>query len=197
MKKSMLILCLVVIIAFSIYGCALPNNHLENDNNLSVASKTENHDEIIASDDPLCFETEAELIKAIASKHYDIDIKYYYKPRKITDDISLSFILVKDSYIALRYDYVSLDASPEDAEKYFLIEWYRTMREGDLSDNLSRTYPPDVVKKTGKYYIINAGKVQDVFWEQDGMVFHAVTPTDLSFEQLSVLCVAEKIELMD
>ena len=193
--KRMLILILVMIAAFTMNGCSSLDLALEKDQKLSMENKTDDYDEIDASYDPLCFETEAELIDAITSKHYDIDIKHYYKPRKLSDDLSLSFILVKDSYIALRYDYMRSDDLADDAETYFLIEWYRTMKEGDLSDNLSRIYPPDVVTKTGKYYIINAGKVQDVFWEQDGMVFHAVTPTDLSFEQLSVLCVAEKTEI--
>lgn len=103
----------------------------------------------------------------------------------------LTYILVGNTYVALCYDF----SDAADAEIYYLLEWYRSFKKGDLAKDLYRIYPEAQITVSKPYYILSAGALQDVYWEQNGLAFHAVTPADLSMEALAAFCDAEAVRI--
>ena len=158
-------------------------------------------EEPITNEMPYYFKDEAELIEAINSKKYAdavSNINEYYKPKNVPSGFSLQYISIKDFYIALYYNTDSNNARADtiDSGEYYMLEWFRTMSEGDLEDSLNRMYTEkDIVLKEGSYYIIPSDTLQDVYWEQDSLAFHAVTPSDISDEVLEDFCTAVSVPI--
>ncbi len=70
------------------------------------------------------------------------------------------------------------------------------MTEDSLKKSMEGNYPSGAVTRQGQYYIVREGQLlQDVFWVQDGLVFHAVTPSDIDMEEMEEFCKAEKVEI--
>lgn len=155
--------------------------------------------DILSSNDPYLFNSEEELSTVIQLRECDdevlLSLTKYYRPKTLVSDLVLSAIYVKDAYVALRYDYRTIANSECNQEMYFLLEWYRELKTQNLQDELSRVFLPGVVKQIDEYYIIEAGELQDVFWEQEGNVFHAVTPTSISLSQLRAFCEIEMVPI--
>lgn len=206
------LIAILLISVFALAGCNSTENTVQELSDVLVEIPTEITDMDIADgqiseskeepnthDVPYSFQSEDDFTHAVISEAYDTeviaDIKEYFRPRKVPEDVSLVYILVKDSYIALRYNYSNATDESTGTEKYFLMEWYRTMNENDLAGNISRIYTMDQIETYNQYSIIKAGTLQDVFWTQDGFVFHAVTPSDISPEQLENFCDAEKVSI--
>lgn len=169
-----------------------------------------------AYDRPIIFHDENEFVEAVNSLHNsppnaisnentpnegdyeDIartnvikDLNCYYVPKAIPENVSLEYMALKDFYIAIYY---SINDSP-DAELYYVFEWWRPLAAGDLENNMNRMYSSDALELQDKYYIVKSGALQDIFWEQDGTVFHAVTPENISDEEIAAFCNAEKVTI--
>lgn len=217
MKNKLFFLITVVAVAASFVGCTVPQNNGEksgydkpNESNVtepSGFSSADAEDEQIeklkekssAYDVPYVFESEDALIKAVTSKDNNVEetvsLEEYYRPRNIPKDISLAYILVKNTYVAIRYDYYADAKNSANSGTYFLIEWYRTFSKGDLIEEVYRIYPSDQIVVHNQYYIIKAGVVQDVFWEQEGLAFHAVVPSNISMGELAAFCDSEAVKI--
>ena len=154
-------------------------------------------EDISASEFPYIFYNEKELADAVKSKTKDAatisSLTEFYRTKSTRSDISLTYITVKDFYIALRYEYNDVAKQVATKDTYFLIEWYRTMKEGQLEEDMSRNYPAESIRTYKHYYIINADTLQDVFWEENGHVFHAVTPSNISATEMEDFCSVEKV----
>lgn len=204
MKYRVILLVVAILIVLSLLGCSTSQANEENqlespatDVNLDDEQMNELIEKSNTYEQPYVFDDENELINSAQSKFQNVttfkELKEFYRPKSTAADISLDCIMVKDSYVALRYEYNNAEKSTDDSDEYFLIEWYRTLKEGELEENIYRIYSPELVETFKHYYIINADPVQDIFWEQNGQVFHAVTPSSISSEQLEQFCNAEKV----
>ena len=155
--------------------------------------------EVLACDDPFCFCSEEELCNTVTSKECTeeslISLTKYFRPKTLASDLVLTAITVKSSYVALRYDF-NTDMEVEEYQNgYYLFEWYRDMETKNLQDEVSRVSLPGAVKQIAEYYIVCSGELQDVFWEEEGNVFHAVTPASLSMNQLRAFCGTEMVQI--
>lgn len=204
MKYKYLLLIIAIVMLASLIGCSVP---ISNDEGAINKIVSDNNAENLKNDEaietphvyelPYFFSSEKELSDAVKSKLKFEDVAVsrideYYRPNYIPDGVSLEYIAVKDFYVALRYKYNDI-IKQTDEDPYYLLEWFRTMTEGSLEKHMYRTYASDHFETFKHYYIVNADIVQSVYWEQDGKVFHAVTPSDISLEELEKFCNAEKV----
>ena len=133
---------------------------------------------------PLIFKGEAELVEAAKAGGSDpaiVGLESYYKPKSIPEGIFLEEVGVRPYYVALDYS------------QGYLFEWYRTLGPGDTKQNMDRSYAG--YKQQGRYYIVEYDTLQEVFWEQDGLGFHAQTPCGLSETALSAFCDAVHVPI--
>ena len=216
MKNKHLLLALSMLMLVSLMGCAARGAQNggtlfapeTEDDKVSLSSANTNDtvdaqpNEVFASPVgcsllPFFFDDETALLDAVCSDEQNDEtissLNEYYRTRSIPDGTSLSQIMVKDFYVALRYDYTDAATEPDDSDPYYLFEWCRTQKEGDTEANVYRTYSPDKIETFQHYYIVNAGTLQNVFWEENGLAFHAVTPASISEDQLAQFCAAEKV----
>lgn len=145
------------------------------------------------------FYSEEELCAGIRSGEGDdealLSLTEYYRPKTPGPDLVLSEIAVKDAYVALRYDIKAKEDAEGDPDVYWLFEWYRKLRPQSLKDELTRVFDPGAVKQMDGFFYVEGGVLQDVFWEQDGNLFHAVTPAELSSSQLRAFCELERVPI--
>jgi len=146
------------------------------------------HSDLFTDEKANFFSTIDELEAAIESNELGCnkgnELTGYYKPNCIPSNSRLDYIQVKDFYVALFYQIDHSDA-------YYMIEWYRTLAEGQLVSGVLKYFSQDNISVLGKYYIVSSNEnssVKDVFWEQDGAVFHAVVPIIYNLADISKYC---------
>ncbi len=149
--------------------------------------------------DRFIFPSEEELCTKILSGECDdealLSLTEYYRPITPDPDLELSEIYVKDAYVELRYDFKTKEDAESDPDVYWLFEWYRKWKPQSLKDELNRVFGQGAVKQMDEFFLVGGGVLQDVFWEQDGNMFHAVTPADVSFSQLKAFCENELVPI--
>ena len=142
--------------------------------------------------DRFIFHSEEELCARILSGECDdealLSLTEYYRPKTLEPDLVLSEIYVKGAYVGLRYDLIAKEDAEGDPDVYWLFEWYRKLKPENLKDELNRVFRPGAVKQIDEFFFVGGEVLQDVFWEQDGNIFHAAIPVNISSSRLRAFC---------
>jgi hypothetical protein len=149
---------------------------------------------------PIGFESEEHLIAAIQGEEqleYRVDadcvtnIKFYFKPEKLPEGVTLADITVHEAVISFLYPFSS-EPDP-DLENTYVFEWLRYKEKIDSKDtniyyDIQKTKPYDKNDTTRCMR-------QDVYWRQYGYAFHAVVPAYFTKADIAKYCVAKKVEV--
>ena len=188
------------------------------ENNMSGDVKDEANEQIgktysvpSGSVTPIYFKSETELKDVIMGKttlqhgpwnpETVTSLAYYFKPEYLPEEVCLSYISVHDSNVAFCYEF---DQPPDEwKSNVFLLEWFRSLKAGDMEKNVGRWFSDSEIEHYMGYdiYIYKVTDElekkefsrQDIFWEQNGYVFHAIVPMWFTKEDIEKYCVAKKV----
>ena len=200
--KTLMLVALVVFLMTLFASCVIRNSNSYPDHNkgsdyeaVNKIDSTDAPSVPYSNDLPKWYYSFEEFNNAVVSKKevaYNINsISYYFTPEYIPEGVYLNYIQVKDAYVAIYYSISDKD------NDYLVFEWYRLLKEGQLKSGVLYSFAESSISFSNDYYVVKGEEstLFDIFWEQDGYVFHAVVPSDVQFEEWNRFCRSKRIEL--
>lgn len=141
-------------------GCSDVNNtFVEDEAHNSVSNVESVIEDVSEGFDAYFFATTDELEMAVVSKQYDKhslnNLTEYYLPKNIPHNAEFDYIQVKDFYIAVYYQF-------DNDEAYYMLEWFRTLTEGQLQNGMLKYFSGDSISAIGKYYVVTSENISVV-----------------------------------